>query len=137
MELPLAIHKDENSVYGVTIPDIAGCYSWGNTIDDAIKNARDAIYSHLAVLAEEGDEFDVRASRIEELSKRDEYAGVIWALVDIDISRFDSRPERINISIPRFVLRKIDSFAESRHESRSGFISRAALALIAKETSQT
>jgi hypothetical protein len=39
--------------------------------------------------------------------------------------------------LPRFVLKKIDSFAESRHETRSGFLSRAALALIAEETAQT
>jgi len=63
-----------------------------------------------------------------------EFTGAIWALVDVDASKFDSKPERINISIPRFVLKKIDSYAESKHETRSGFISRAALAVIAEET---
>lgn len=134
MEMPVAIHKDENSVYGVTIPDVPGCYSWGDTIDEAIKNAREAVYSHYAVLAESGDAVSIKASRIEDLRADDEFAGAIWAFVDVDASKFDAKPERINISIPRFVLKKIDSFAEARHETRSGFISRAALAMIAEET---
>lgn len=133
MEMPIAIHKDENSVYGVTVPDVPGCYSWGDTIDEAIKNAREAIYSHYEVLAESGETLNFKASRIQDLVVDDEYAGAIWALVDVDASKFDSKPERINISIPRFVLKRIDRFAEARHETRSGFIARAALAMIAEE----
>ncbi len=134
MEMPIAIHKDAGSVYGVTVPDVPGCFSWGDTIDEAIKNAKVAIYSHYQVLAESGDVETIKASSIEDLANEEEFAGAIWALVDVDASKFDSKPERINISIPRFVLKKIDSFAESRHETRSGFISRAALAVIAEET---
>lgn len=134
MEMPIAIHKDENSVYGVIVPDVPGCYSWGDTIDEAIKNAREAIYSHYEVLAESGDAVIFKVSKIEDLQGDDEYTGAIWALVDVDASKFDSKPERINISVPRFVLKRIDSYAESKHETRSGFISRAALAVIAEET---
>jgi predicted RNase H-like HicB family nuclease len=43
MKLLLAIHKDKASTYGVTIPDVPGCYSWGDTINDAIRNAGDAV----------------------------------------------------------------------------------------------
>jgi len=134
MEMPIAIHKDENSVYGVTVPDVPGCFSWGDTIDEAIKNAKEAIYSHYEVMAESGDSLTLKVSRIEDLASDADYAGAIWALVDVDASKFDSKPERINISIPRFVLKKIDSFTELRHETRSGFISRAALAIISEET---
>jgi predicted RNase H-like HicB family nuclease len=133
MELPLAIHKDKDSVYGVTIPDVPGCFSWGDTIDEAIRNAREAVYSHFEALAAQGGTFDIHSSSIEDLSKEADFNGAVWALVDIDLSRLDARPERINISIPRFVLKKIDAFAESRHETRSGFISRAALAVIEEE----
>lgn len=134
MQLPLAIQKDKDSAYGVTIPDVPGCYSWGDTIDEAIRNARDAVYSHFeAVAAETGGIGELTSSTIESLATQEEFAGAIWALVEIDMSRLDSRPMRINISVPRFVLKKIDSYADARHESRSGFIARAALALIADE----
>jgi predicted RNase H-like HicB family nuclease len=134
MHLLLAIHKDKDSVYGVTIPDVPGCYSWGDTIDDAIRNARDAVYSHFEAIALDGGALDeLKASSIESLATQGEFAGAILALVDIDISKLDARPARINISVPRFVLKKIDTYADARYETRSGFFLRAALALIAGE----
>ena len=134
MEIPVAIFKDEGSVYGVNVPDIRGCHSWGDTIDEALKNAKEAIYSHVEMLVELGAPVEIAQSRIEVLAQQAEYAGAVWALVNVELEKLDSKPERINISIPRFVLSKIDDFAASRHETRSGVISRAALQLIAAET---
>jgi predicted RNase H-like HicB family nuclease len=133
MEIPVAIFKDETSVYGVNVPDIRGCHSWGDTIADALKNAKEAIYSHVEALVELNQPVDITQSSIETLTLDPDYAGAIWALVDIDLAKLDTKPERINISIPRFVLTKIDSFAQARHETRSGVLARAALRLIAYE----
>jgi len=47
MQYPIFIHKDKNSDYGVTIPDIPGCFSAGSTVEEAIKNAHEAIECHL------------------------------------------------------------------------------------------
>lgn len=38
--------------------------------------------------------------------------------------------ERINNSVPRRVFRQIDRYVGQRHETRSGFLSRAALEAI-------
>ncbi|WP_019448511.1 type II toxin-antitoxin system HicB family antitoxin [Cupriavidus sp. BIS7] len=131
MDFPIAIYKDANSVYGVTVPDVAGCYSAGETIEDAIRNARDAITTHVEALLSLGEEVVLEATPIETLQARPEYAEAIWALADVDTSKLDARPERINISLPRFVLHKIDAFVERRHETRSGFLARVALDAIA------
>lgn len=136
MEFPVIIHKDEGSVYGVSVPDVKGCHSWGDTIEEALRNTKEAIHSHIEVMLEEGMAFDASPSRIEDLMAQEDYAGGIWALVDVDLSKLDTKPERINISIPRFVLAKLDSFAEGRHESRSGVLARAALRLIAEESKE-
>jgi len=133
MQFPIAIHKDAGSVYGVTVPDISGVHSWGDTIDEAIRNTREAIAGHLQTLVELGEDVDVTCSTIEDLTKQDEYAGAIWALVDVDDEELDRTPERINVSLPRFVLRKLDQFAEKRHETRSGLLARAAMELMAHE----
>lgn len=133
MDIPVVIHKDNGSVYGVNVPDIEGCHSWGETIDDAMKNARDAIYSHIETLLELGEDVVIKNSSVEELSKNPDYAGGLWALVDIDLTKIDKKPERINISMPSFILNKIDSYVATRHETRSGFLARAALQTIAKE----
>jgi predicted RNase H-like HicB family nuclease len=92
MYIPVVIHKDEASVYGVTVPDIPGCHSWGETIDHAMRNVRDAIDSHVETLQYLGESVAVAPSQIEQLFKDAEYAGGVWALVDIDPARLDSKP---------------------------------------------
>ena len=131
MEFPIAVHKDEGSVYGVTVPDIPGVHSWGDTIDEAIRNAKEAIVGHVSTLVELGEDIGFQCSTIEELVHRKAFHGAIWALVDVDLSQLDSKPERINVSLPRFVLRKIDAYVAARHETRSGFLARAALEVLA------
>ena len=37
------IHKDEGSAYGVHFPDVPGCFSAGETPDEAIRNAATAL----------------------------------------------------------------------------------------------
>ena len=127
MEFPIAIHKDDGTVYGVIVPDIPGVHSWGETIDDAIKNTKEAIISHVETLIELGEEVAFDCSTIENLASNPDYAGAVWAFVSVDLSQLDSKPERINVSLPRFVLHKIDAYVASRHETRSGFLARAAL----------
>lgn len=131
MEFPIAIHKDDGSVYGVTVPDIPGCHSWGDTINEAIRNTKDAIYGHIETLLELGDQADFSASSIDDLTGNEEYAGATWALVDIDLAELDPKPERVNVSLPRFVLRRIDEYTKAHHETRSGFLARAAMRILA------
>ena len=127
MQLPIAIHKDDGSVYGVTVPDVPGCYSFGETVEEAISNAREAIYGHLETLLEIVEKQEIKESSIESLVVNPDFAGAIWAMVDVDLSKVDPTPERVNISLPRFVLSKIDSYTKAKHESRSGFLARAAM----------
>ncbi len=127
MQLPIAIHKDDGSVYGVIVPDVPGCHSWGETVDDAIRNAKEAINSHLETLLEIGEKAEIKESSIDDLVSNPEFSGAIWAMVDVDLSKIDPTPERVNISLPRFVLNRIDSYTKAHHETRSGFLARAAM----------
>lgn len=133
MDIPVLIQKDPTSVYGVIVPDIAGCHSWGDTIEHALRNVKEAIAGHIETALELGMPVDIRLSDMESLTRDAQYAGGIWALVDVDLSKLDATPERINISLPRFVLSKIDTYVGARHETRSGFLARAALAAIAAD----
>ena len=47
MKYPIVIHKDPNSDYGVTIPDLPGCFSAGSTIEEAISMAQEAAECHI------------------------------------------------------------------------------------------
>ena len=90
MELSIALHKDENSIYGVTVPDLPGCYSFGNSIDEAIENTKAAIYQHCHVLTRDGKATQLNASSIQDLLADEDYANAIWALVSIDASKFEA-----------------------------------------------
>ncbi|MBS0353020.1 MAG: type II toxin-antitoxin system HicB family antitoxin, partial [Proteobacteria bacterium] len=120
--------KDPNSAYGVTVPDVPGCFSFGDTLDEAVKNTKEAVLGHLEILLEEGDEVALEPSTLEDLVAKEEYQGAVWVMLDIDLSALDSKPERVNISLPKFVLRRIDDYAKANKETRSGFLVRAALA---------
>lgn len=42
-QLPIIIEKDEDGFYVVECPVFSGCYSQGETIDEALKNIREVI----------------------------------------------------------------------------------------------
>jgi len=56
MRYPVVIHKDRKSDYGVTVPDLPGCFSAGETMEDALTNAVEAIECLIEGLLLEGDE---------------------------------------------------------------------------------
>ena len=76
--------------YGVTVPDLPGCFSAGSTIDEAILNAEEAILTHIEGL-----------------------------LMDDEIVPPPS---------------KIDNFANGEGETRSGFLTHAALEYITRHS---
>lgn len=133
MKFPIAIHKDEGSDYGVTVPDFPGCHSWGETIEHAVANSIEAIELWVESALESDMKVEFNPSTVESLRQNHDYADAIWAVVDIDPSKFDTKPERVNISMPRFVLNRIDAFAEKHRETRSGFLARVALEAINEE----
>jgi len=40
---PVIVHEDEDQGYWVQCPVLQGCYSQGETVDEALKNIREAI----------------------------------------------------------------------------------------------
>ena len=55
MEFTILIHSAEEGGYWTEIPSLPGCFSQGETIDEAIENTKEAIESHIASLKEDGN----------------------------------------------------------------------------------
>ena len=55
MVFPVVIHKEKDSDYGISVPDLPGCISAGETIDEAIAMIREAIELHVEGLIEDGE----------------------------------------------------------------------------------
>jgi len=52
----LIFHQAEEGGYWVEAPALPGCYSQGESIEETIKNIREAIEAHIEALKEEGQE---------------------------------------------------------------------------------
>lgn len=130
MLYPIALEQgNENKAFGVVVPDLNGCFSAGDTFDEAVINAKAAIESHLELLAEDG-EVPVKSGSIQEHHSKEEFKGWVWALVDVDIDAYLGCSSKINITLPDLLIKKIDritSGANPTYKSRSQFLRLSAL----------
>jgi predicted RNase H-like HicB family nuclease len=132
MNYPIVIHKDKRSDYGVTVPDLPGCFSAGKTLDEAIAMAREAIELHLEGLIEEG--MPVPAPRgIQAHQGNPDFSGGTWAVVNIDQRTLRVRAKRINITMPERILDAVDRCARERGETRSGLLVQAVTDYMGRE----
>ena len=60
MKYAIVIHKDPDSDYGVTIPDLQGCFSAGETIEEAIEMAQEAAECHIEGMLMDSDPIPYR-----------------------------------------------------------------------------
>jgi predicted RNase H-like HicB family nuclease len=67
------IHKDEGTSYGVSFPDVPGCISAGDTFEEAVADAAEALAGHLALMRADGDEIPAQCS-FEELKRDRDFA---------------------------------------------------------------
>ena len=86
MQLPIVIHKDKDSDYGVTVPDLPGCFSGGETLVKAIQAAGEAALCHIEGLLMAGEPIP-EARPLEEHQAVPEYWDGLWALITVDLSR--------------------------------------------------
>ena len=122
MLFPVVVHKDRKTGYGVTIPDIPGCFTAGDTLDEALRNVQEAVETHL-----HGEEEVPVASPLDRWVREPDFADAVFALVDVNLDFMADETVRVNITARRSALALIDRVARARGEDRSEFLVRAAL----------
>jgi predicted RNase H-like HicB family nuclease len=127
LKYPIAIEAgDDTHSFGVVVPDLPGCFSAGDTLDEAVENSKEAISLWIETVLD--DNGTVPAPGLLAVhSKNPEFSGWFWAVVEIDGALLDDHSERVNISMPRRILSRIDRYATAHGETRSGFLVNAAL----------
>jgi predicted RNase H-like HicB family nuclease len=70
------IEKEPDSAFGVWFPDVEGCFSAGDTLDEAVANAAAALRQHTEVLESAGRHLPVPRSADEVLRDDDVRAAV-------------------------------------------------------------
>ncbi|MFY8140961.1 MAG: type II toxin-antitoxin system HicB family antitoxin, partial [Caulobacter sp.] len=104
------IHKEADSDYGVSFPDLPGCVSAGVTLDEARAMAEEALALHIEGMAEDGDAIPEPSSMEEVMADR-ENRDAVAILVSAPVQTF--RSVRVNITLPEDTLRAIDAYAEA------------------------
>ena len=130
MQYPVVLHKDPNSDYGVTVPDLPGCFSAGETIDEALTEVVEAIECHIEGLLIDGEPVPSPTS-IETHRDDPDYADGVWALVTVDISKLSGKTTQVDVTVPEQLLALVDQYAEQQGETRSGVMAQATLEYIA------
>jgi len=127
MRYPIFIESAAaGSTFGVVVPDLPGCFSAGDTLDEAVANAEEAAAAWIDAALDRGEPVPP-ASSLDSLRGREDFAGWLLGVIEVDPSLLDERVERVNISLPRRVLRRLDANARAAGQSRSGYIAKRTL----------
>lgn len=112
-----ALIDGEKGAYGVTFPDLPGLVAMGETMDEALINAEEALRDG-ALEAEKDGEILAAPSALETIETR---AGQV--LVSIPLIRLSGRSVRAYLNLDEEVAAFIDSEAHRRKMTRTAYIS--------------
>ncbi len=122
MRYPILIEEgSEATAFGVVVPDLPGCFSAGDTLDEALEGAREAAAAWVDAALDDGIVIPA-PSRLDEARSLPGYEGWTIGVIELDQDLFDDTIERVNITLPKRVLRRLDDLAAARHQSRGAFI---------------
>ena len=110
MFLYIAIHKDENTGYGVTVPSLPGCFSYGDTLEQAIEESKQAILFHIEGLLADGIKLKINQPNFVTLFDDPENADALWFGIDVNIDHLIPKPEQFNVRWTKYLLNKIDNY---------------------------
>lgn len=114
--------------FSVFFPDLPGCTSAGRTVQEAARNAEEALDGHLLVSAQHGDPI-ANPSEIDAIERDPEVDEVARILVRAERP---GRAVRLNISLDEGLVAAIDRIAPNR----SRFLADAARASLAARGAQ-
>ncbi len=122
MRYPILIEEGSDiAAFGVVFPDLPGCFSAGDTLDEALDGAKEAAAAWVDAALDTGTPVPP-PSRLEDVRRLPGHEGWTVGVVEVDPALFDDTIERVNVTLPKRVLRRLDDLAAARHQSRGAFI---------------
>lgn len=107
---PAILEKEPRSIYGITFPDVSGCTSAGDTAEEALVNAHEALALHIASILEDGEPLP-DPTPVEAVKPDPEIAVVAITLIGVTLP---GRAKRVNVTLDEALLEEIDSVADNR-----------------------
>ncbi|HYG05389.1 MAG TPA: type II toxin-antitoxin system HicB family antitoxin [Stenotrophomonas sp.] len=127
MRYPVMIESgNEHTAYSIVVPDLPGCFSASDNVDDAIDAAEEAARAWIDAALDAGQAIP-RPSSVQAALNKGDFSGWMVAFINVDPAVLDDTTERVNITLPRRVLTRLDTRARDAGETRSGFIAQLAM----------
>ena len=115
------LHKDRDSDFGVSFPDFPGCVTAGKTLEEARRNAEEALSMHIRGMAEDGDTIP-KPSKLDEITDDPARKGAVAILVSANLEK----TVRVNITARESQIAAIDRLAQRAGMTRSAYIVKSA-----------
>jgi predicted RNase H-like HicB family nuclease len=123
------IHKEVDSDFGVSFPDLPGCVTAASSIDEVLSMAKEALALHIEDMLENDEEIPVPTPA----DKIDRDDALLIAAIDVPDT---VKVERVNVTIPAIALTRFDKFAAQLGMTRSGLFVEAVTRWIAQVREQ-
>ena len=125
MHIVAIVHR-ENGIFGITFPDLPGCVSVGETLDELLQNGREALDLHLEGMLEDGEAVPTVRS-IDQLRADPDLADDFRdaELVTVMPVELPGRAVKVTITMEENLFHRLNAAAERQGYTRSGFIADA------------
>ena len=133
MQYPICIEwGDETTATGIQIPDIPGAITAGDSFEDAYSAAVEIAHLMLEEIAAHGGRIPL-PSLTAHHRRNPEFEGMGWGMLELDITPYLGKTEKVNVTLPGFVIQQIDRFVRAHNiKSRSSFLADAAMEKIGR-----
>ena len=128
------LHAEKDGGYSVEIEDLPGCVTEGDSLDEAVRNAEEAILCHLDGMLADGEPIPEPLDMI--VRAVEPGAFLVGIRIDLDKLAVANKAVRLSVTIPRRALTLIDHAARLAETTRSGFLTQAALTYIERRTAK-
>jgi predicted RNase H-like HicB family nuclease len=123
-----------DGVFAVLFPDLPGCNSQGDSLEEAVFMAAEALASYLECLTDEGDDIPGPSTRsVAQVKLHEQFAGLDLGelpegteLHPIPAPVLETQVKKIAVSFSQYRLDMIDRKAKAAGMTRSGFLAAAA-----------
>jgi predicted RNase H-like HicB family nuclease len=121
-----ALLPEAGGGFSVTFPDVPGAITQGDTLEEAVLNAREALELTLEGITEDGE--DLPSARNDSgVMRRIAKSGALPVAISAETP---TQNVRVNVSLDQRLLTRIDRAADASGRTRSGFLAEAARAAL-------
>jgi predicted RNase H-like HicB family nuclease len=114
---PAIIEQAEDG-FGVFFPDLPGCTSAGASLQEAARNAEEALQAHIDLTAEHGEALP-DPTDLDHIATDPDLVEIGRILVRVELP---GRSVRVNITLPEDLLAELDRYAARTGHTRSGLL---------------